>query len=116
VTAATNAKIEFVSQNGSITVLKEKVPLEAGEVVDASFMSKNALVKFLEEQVTSAKTQDVLFSLHMKATMMKVSDPIIFGHCVKVFYKDVVEKHAETIKELGVNFNISTRTVLPLLW
>ncbi|RKZ37067.1 MAG: NADP-dependent isocitrate dehydrogenase [Gammaproteobacteria bacterium] len=105
VTAATNAKIEFVSQNGSITVLKEKVPLEAGEVVDASFMSKNALVKFLEEQVTSAKTQDVLFSLHMKATMMKVSDPIIFGHCVKVFYKDVVEKHAETIKELGVNFN-----------
>jgi isocitrate dehydrogenase len=103
--AATNAKIEFVSQNGSVTVLKEKVPLEAGEVVDATFMSKNALVKFLEEQVASAKAQGVLFSLHMKATMMKVSDPIIFGHCVKVFYKDVIEKHAETIKELGVNFN-----------
>jgi isocitrate dehydrogenase len=103
--AATDAKIEFVSQNGSVTVLKEKVQLEAGEVVDATFMSKNALIKFLEEQVASAKAQDVLFSLHMKATMMKVSDPIIFGHCVKVFYKDVIEKHAETIKELGVNFN-----------
>ncbi len=103
--AATDAKIEFVSQNGSVIVLKEKVPLEAGEVVDATFMSKNALVKFLEEQVASAKTQDVLFSLHMKATMMKVSDPIIFGHCVKVFYKNVIEKHAETIKELGINFN-----------
>jgi len=102
---ATDAKIEFVTQNGSVTVLKEKVPLEVGEVVDATFMSKNALVKFLEEQVASAKAQDVLFSLHMKATMMKVSDPIIFGHCVKVFYKDVIEKHAETIKELGVNFN-----------
>ena len=103
--AATAAKIEFVSQNGSVTVLKEKVPLEAGEVVDATFMSKKALVKFLEEQVASAKKQDVLFSLHMKATMMKISDPIIFGHCVKVFYKDVIEKHAEIIKELGVNFN-----------
>ncbi|MEN8215783.1 MAG: NADP-dependent isocitrate dehydrogenase [Pseudomonadota bacterium] len=103
--AATDAKIEFVAQDGSVTVLKEKVPLEAGEVVDATFMSKNALVKFLGEQVAGAKAQDVLFSLHMKATMMKVSDPIIFGHCVKVFYKDVIEKHAETIKELGVNFN-----------
>jgi isocitrate dehydrogenase len=105
VATATNAKIEFVSQDGSVTVLKEKVPVEAGEVIDATFMSKNALVKFLEEQVASAKEQDVLFSLHMKATMMKISDPIIFGHCVKVFYKDVIEKHAETIKELGVNFN-----------
>lgn len=102
---ASNIKIEFVSQDGSVTVLKEKVPVDAGEVVDATFMSKNALVKFLEEQVTSAKAQNVLFSLHMKATMMKISDPIIFGHCVKVFYKDVIEKHAETIKELGVNFN-----------
>jgi isocitrate dehydrogenase len=105
IATATNAKIEFVSQDGSVTVLKEKVPVEAGEVIDATFMSKNALVKFLEEQVASAKEQDVLFSLHMKATMMKISDPIIFGHCVKVFYKDVIEKHAETIKELGVNFN-----------
>jgi isocitrate dehydrogenase len=102
---ATNAKIEFISNDGATTVLKECVPLEAGEIVDATFMSKNALTKFLAEQVEEAKQQDVLFSLHMKATMMKVSDPIIFGHAVKVFYKDVIEKHADTIAELGVNFN-----------
>ncbi len=103
--AATDARIEFVGQDGSTSVLKESVPLEAGEVVDTTFMSKKALVKFLEEQVEEAKAQDVLFSLHMKATMMKVSDPIIFGHCVKVFYKDAIEKHAAVIEELGVNFN-----------
>jgi isocitrate dehydrogenase len=102
---ATDAKIEFVGQDGSITVLKESTPLEAGEVVDATFMSKNALTQFLAEQVEDAKRQDVLFSLHMKATMMKVSDPIIFGHCVKVFYKDVIEKHADVIAKLGVDFN-----------
>ncbi|RDH88115.1 MAG: NADP-dependent isocitrate dehydrogenase [endosymbiont of Escarpia spicata] len=102
---ATDAKIEFVAQDGSTTVLKESTPLEAGEVVDATFMSKNALTKFLGEQVEDAKQQGILFSLHMKATMMKVSDPIIFGHCVKVFYKDVIEKHADTIAELGVDFN-----------
>ncbi|WP_177420824.1 NADP-dependent isocitrate dehydrogenase [endosymbiont of Lamellibrachia barhami] len=102
---ATDAKIEFVAKNGSVTVLKESIPLEAGEVVDATFMSKNALTKFLGEQVEDAKQQGVLFSLHMKATMMKVSDPIIFGHCVKVFYKDVIDKHADVIAELGVNFN-----------
>ncbi|MFV1951436.1 MAG: NADP-dependent isocitrate dehydrogenase [Nitrospinota bacterium] len=102
---ATDARIEFVDRDGNITVLKEKNPLQAGEVVDATFMSKNALTKFLEEQIEDAKAQGVLFSLHMKATMMKVSDPIIFGHCVKVFYKDVIEKHRAVIKELGVNFN-----------
>jgi len=103
--AATDAKIEFIAQDGSVTTLKACIPLEAGEVVDATFMSKNALTTFLAEQVEEAKTQDVLFSLHMKATMMKVSDPIIFGHCVKVFYKEAIEKHTMTIKELGVNFN-----------
>ena len=103
--AATAARIEFVGKDGSAKVLKEKVALDAGEVVDATFMSKKALVKFLEEQVADAKAKGVLFSLHMKATMMKVSDPIIFGHCVKVFYKEVIEKHAATIKELGVDFN-----------
>jgi len=103
--AATTAKITFEGTDGSSTVLKESVPLEAGEVVDATFMSKNALVKFLEEQIEDAKAKDVLFSLHMKATMMKVSDPIIFGHCVKVYYKDAIAKHADTIAELGVNFN-----------
>ncbi len=102
---ATDAKIEFVAKDGSVTVLKESIPLEAGEVVDATFMSKNALTKFLGEQVEDAKQQGVLFSLHMKATMMKVSDPIVFGHCVKVFYKDVIDKHADVIAELGVNFN-----------
>ncbi len=102
---ATDARIEFVDGDGNITVLKEKNPLQAGEVVDATFMSKKALTKFLEEQMEDAKKQGVLFSLHMKATMMKISDPIIFGHCVKVFYKDVIEKHAAVIAELGVDFN-----------
>lgn len=102
---ATDAKIEFVDGSGSATVLKEKVPLEAGEIVDATFMSKNGLSKFIEEQIEDAKAKGVLFSLHLKATMMKVSDPIIFGHAVKVFYKDVFEKHAATIAELGFNAN-----------
>ncbi len=105
IAAATTAKITFTGTDGSSTVLKEAVPLEAGEIVDATFMSKNALVKFLEEQIEDAKAKDVLFSLHMKATMMKVSDPIIFGHCVKVFYKEAIEKNADAIAELGVNFN-----------
>ncbi|MCP3671763.1 MAG: NADP-dependent isocitrate dehydrogenase [Gammaproteobacteria bacterium] len=103
--AATDAKIEFIGSDGATTVLKECVPLEAGEIADATFMSKNALTKFLAEQVEEAKAQDVLFSLHMKATMMKVSDPKIFGHAVKVFYSDVIEKHADTIAELSVDFN-----------
>ena len=85
--------------------MKNNISLEAAEVVDATFMSKNVLVTFLERQIEEAKKQGVLFSLHLKATMMKVSDPVIFGHCVKVFYKSVIEKHAETIAELRVNFN-----------
>ena len=101
----TIAKIEFTAADGSVTVMKDNISLEAAEVVDATFMSKNALVTFLERQIEEAKKQGVLFSLHLKATMMKVSDPVIFGHCVKVFYKTVIEKHAETIAELGVNFN-----------
>ncbi len=102
---ATEARIEFVDGEGKVTVLRESLPLQAGEVVDATFMSKKALVKFFEEQMADAKEQGVLFSLHMKATMMKVSDPRIFGHAVKVYYKDVIEKHADLIKELGVDFN-----------
>ena len=101
----TIAKIEFTAADGSVTVMKDNISLEAAEVVDATFMSINALVTFLERQIEEAKKQGVLFSLHLKATMMKVSDPVIFGHCVKVFYKTVIEKHAETIAELGVNFN-----------
>ncbi len=102
---ATTAKIEFTGKDGSKTVLKDGLALQEGEVIDGTFMSKKALVTFLGQQIKDAKDKGVLFSLHMKATMMKVSDPIIFGHCVKVFYKDAIAKHADTIKELGVNFN-----------
>ena len=101
--AATEARIEFVGQDGKVTVLKQKLALQAGEVLDATFMNKNALRKFLEEQIEDAKKQGVLFSLHMKATMMKESDPKIFGHAVTVYYKDVFEKHGETLKKLGVD-------------
>lgn len=101
--AATTAKIEFVGADGKTTVLKEKIALQVGEVLDATFMSVKALRKFLEEQIEDAKKQGVLFSLHMKATMMKVSDPKIFGHGVTVYYKDVFEKHGETLKKLGVD-------------
>ena len=102
-TAATDARIEFVGQDGKTTVLKPKVALQAGEVIDATFMSKRALRQFLEEQIEDAKKQGVLFSLHMKATMMKVSDPKIFGHAVSVYYKDVFDKHAATFQKLGVD-------------
>ena len=105
VAEATDGRIEFVAGDGNVTVLTESLPIEAGEVVDATFMSKKALRTFLAEQIEDAKAKGVLFSLHMKATMMKVSDPIIFGHCVEVFYADAIAKHADTIKELGVNFN-----------
>ncbi len=101
--AATEARIEFVGQDGKVTVLKPKIALQAGEVLDATFMSKNALRKFLEEQIEDAKKQGVLFSLHLKATMMKESDPKIFGHAVTVYYKDVFEKYGETLKKLGVD-------------
>ncbi len=103
VPAATTAKIEFVGADGKTTVLKEKITLQAGEVLDATFMSVKALRKFLEEQIEDAKAKGILWSLHMKATMMKVSDPKIFGHGVTVYYKDVFEKHAETFKKLGVD-------------
>jgi len=102
-TAATDARIEFVGQDGKTTVLKPKVALQANEIIDATFMSKRALRQFLEEQIEDAKKQGVLFSLHMKATMMKISDPKIFGHAVTVYYKDVFEKHGETLKKLGVD-------------
>jgi len=102
---AGDVKIQLVSPSGDITVLKETTSLLEGEVIDATVMSKKALITFLEEQIADAKKQDVLFSLHMKATMMKVSDPIIFGHAVEVFFKDVFEKHAETLEEIGVEVN-----------
>src|SRR6476646_2875779 len=102
-TQATDARIEFVGQDGKATVLKPKVALQAGEVIDATFMSARALRTFLEEQIQDAQKKGVLFSIHMKATMMKISDPKIFGHAVTVYYKDVFEKHADTFKKLGVD-------------
>ena len=102
---ATNVKIEFVADDGKVTVLKERTALKAGEVFDATAMRKKALLAFLEKQVAEAKNQDLLLSLHMKATMMKVSDPIIFGHAVRVFFKDLIAKHGATLGELGVDFN-----------
>ncbi len=100
-----DVKIQFVDKQGNITILKESTPLLEGEVIDATVMSKKALIAFLEEQIADAKEQDILFSLHMKATMMKVSDPIIFGHAVEVFFKDVFTKHADTLEEIGVEIN-----------
>jgi len=103
---ATTVRIEFVGDDGSATVLKEKTTLKAGEVIDASAMSCKALRKFFEEQIGEAKKEpDVLLSLHLKATMMKISDPIMFGHAVTVYFKEVFDKHAATIKELNVNVN-----------
>ena len=104
VPAATDVKIEFIGADGSTKVLKDSIPLKAGEILDATFMSKAALVEFLGQQIALAKKENVLLSLHMKATMMKVSDPIIFGHAVEVFFKDLIAKHAATLKELGVDF------------
>ncbi len=99
-------RIEFVGSDGKTTVLKEKTTLKAGEVIDAAVMSCRALRKFYAEQIEDAKKEpNVLLSLHLKATMMKISDPIMFGHAVTVYFKDVFDKHAATIKELGVNVN-----------
>jgi isocitrate dehydrogenase len=101
----TEVRIEFVAADGKTTVLKKKLALLEGEVVDAAVMNVRALRKFYSEQIEDAKKSGVLLSLHLKATMMKVSDPIMFGHAVAVFFKDVFEKHAAVLKELGVNPN-----------
>ncbi len=102
---ATTVRIELAAADGAVTVLKEKTALKAGEVIDAAVLSKRALRDFYAQQIADAKAQGVLLSLHLKATMMKVSDPIMFGHAVTVFFKDVFEKHADAIKEIGVNVN-----------
>jgi len=102
---ADDVKIELHTAAGEISTLKASTPLQAGEVIDASCMSASALRAFFEKEIQHAKEQDVLFSLHMKATMMKVSDPKIFGHCVSVYYKEVFEKHADSFAELGVDQN-----------
>tara|TARA_R110002049_G_scaffold308770_1_gene513998 strand:+ start:9924 stop:12134 length:2211 start_codon:yes stop_codon:yes gene_type:complete len=100
---ATNISIKHTDSNGNITTLKNSFPILKGEIIDATVMSKKALLSFLEEQIADAKAKGVLLSLHMKATMMKVSDPIIFGHAVKVFFKSVFEKHAQTLESVGVD-------------
>ncbi len=102
---ATSVKIEYVGADGRSTVLKDSFPLLAGEIIDCSVTSVKALCEFYEEQAQNAKNSGVLLSLHLKATMMKVSDPILFGHCVSVYYKDVFDKHGAALQELGVNPN-----------
>jgi len=97
--------IQFIGENKSTFLLKKNVPLLAGEIIDATVMSKKALLKFLKEQIADAESKDVLLSLHMKATMMKVSDPIIFGHAVKVFFKDVFDKYEVLFNEIDVDVN-----------
>ncbi|OYX81635.1 MAG: isocitrate dehydrogenase, partial [Flavobacteriales bacterium 32-34-25] len=103
VAEATDVKIEFVGQDGTTTVLKASTPLKAGEIIDSSVMHLNALKSFVAKTIAEAKAKGVLLSVHLKATMMKVSDPIIFGAIVEVYFKDVFEKYAALFAELGVN-------------
>ncbi|WP_298536852.1 NADP-dependent isocitrate dehydrogenase [uncultured Algibacter sp.] len=108
----TNVKIVHTDNQGNSTILKDSFPILNGEIIDATIMSKKALIQFFEEHVADAKAKGILFSLHMKGTMMKVSDPIIFGHAVKVFFKDVFAKHHATIERLGVNVNYGLGNLL----
>ncbi|HFQ5130689.1 TPA: NADP-dependent isocitrate dehydrogenase [Vibrio vulnificus] len=105
VNGATNVQIEFVAEEGSKKVLKKAFALQDKEIIDSAVLNKNALVAFFEKEIAEAKQQDVLLSLHMKATMMKVSDPVIFGHAVKVYYKDVFAKYGDLFAKLGVDVN-----------
>ncbi len=107
--------IEYVDQNGKVAVLKEKLKLLEGEVIDASVMNVKELRKFYAEQIEAAKKDNVLLSLHLKATMMKISDPIMFGHAVSVYFKDALEKHADTLKEIGANVNNGLMDILEKL-
>ncbi|MBS0507999.1 MAG: NADP-dependent isocitrate dehydrogenase [Proteobacteria bacterium] len=102
---ARDVKMELITKSGKTIVLKPKVSLQDREVIDSMFMSKKALVAFYEKEIEDARKTGVMFSLHVKATMMKVSHPIVFGHCVKIFYKEAFEKHAKLFEELGVNVN-----------
>lgn len=105
-------KIEFVDQNGNATILKQTLKLLNGEVIDAAVMNVKELRKFYAEQIEEAKKENVLLSLHLKATMMKISDPIMFGHAVSVYFKDALENHSETLKEIGANVNNGLMDVL----
>ncbi|KMN12976.1 isocitrate dehydrogenase [Pseudomonas weihenstephanensis] len=103
--APDSVKIELIAQDGTTTILKEKTAVQAGEIIDCSVMSKKALRQFVAAEIEDAKNKGVLFSVHLKATMMKVSDPIMFGQIVAEFYKDALEKHADVLKEIGFNLN-----------
>lgn len=109
---ATDVSIEHVAPDGTVTVLKESTKLLAGEVIDAATMSIEDLCAFYDREISDAKENDILLSLHLKATMMKISDPILFGHCVKVFFKDVFEKHGQLFDEIGANPNNGFGAVL----
>jgi isocitrate dehydrogenase len=113
--AATDVKIEFVAADGTATPLKPKISLQEAEVVDAAVMKVAALRQFYAQQIEEAKRDGVLLSLHLKATMMKISDPIMFGHCVSVFYHDALDKHAEVLEEIGANVNNGLADVLEKL-
>ncbi len=102
---ARDVKMELITKSGKTIVLKPKVALLAGEIIDSMFMSKKALCEFYERELEDCREAGILFSLHVKATMMKVSHPIVFGHCIKIYYKEAFEKHGELFKELGVNVN-----------
>ena len=102
---ARDVRMELTNKAGKTTVLKPKVSLLAGEIIDSMFMSKKALLEFYEREIEDARKYGVMFSLHVKATMMKVSHPIVFGHCVRIFYKEAFDKHAKLFDELGVNVN-----------
>ena len=102
---ARDVKMELITKSGKTIVLKPKVSLLDREIIDSMFMSKKALLEFYEKQIEDAFKTGVMFSLHVKATMMKVSHPIVFGHCVKIFYRDAFAKHGELFDKLGVNVN-----------
>ncbi|KMN82613.1 isocitrate dehydrogenase [Chromobacterium sp. LK11] len=108
---ARDVKMELTTKSGQTIVLKPKVALQAGEIIDSMFMSKKALCEFYEREMEDCRESGILFSLHVKATMMKVSHPIVFGHCVKIYYKEAFEKHGKLFEELGVNVNNGMATL-----
>ncbi|HIC55800.1 MAG TPA: NADP-dependent isocitrate dehydrogenase [Acidobacteria bacterium] len=110
-----DARIEFIGEDRSITVLKDSIPLQDGEVIDTAVMNVKMLREFYENVMAEAKRDGALLSLHLKATMMKVSDPVMFGHCVSVYYKDAFDKHAKVLREAGVNVNNGLQGVLDKL-
>jgi isocitrate dehydrogenase len=108
----TEVSIAYTSPSGEVEVLKESTPLEKGEVMDASTLSVAELCKFFEQEIEDAKASEILFSLHLKATMMKVSDPIMFGHCIRVFYKQAFDKHGTTLQTIGADPNQGLGSIL----